>query len=129
MSSHKQTCSESNPCLRDNNRLQKDGLQSSESNDLSRHDGFSMRVVMHGQHIMWRPHSIPHSIACDNHDIISACHDGCNPVCKCHNIGCCLMCHPVPSAAPRYLPINHKNLCVGPLGDCGASARVGRPVV
>eukprot|EP00973_Karenia_brevis_P086327 11971660-Karenia_brevis.AAC.1 len=39
------------------------------------------------------------------------------------------MCHPVPSATLHYFPLKPENSSVGTLGDCGVSAREGRPEV
>eukprot|EP00973_Karenia_brevis_P041365 5724325-Karenia_brevis.AAC.1 len=40
----------------------------------------------------------------------------------------CVTRHPVPSAVLRHPTLQHKKSCDGPLGDCGANARIGRPV-
>eukprot|EP00973_Karenia_brevis_P038268 5276024-Karenia_brevis.AAC.1 len=53
-------------------------------------------------------------------------HSMCDPYHQCESNAALLMCYPVPSAALLYSK-NLKKKSDGTLGDCGASAREGRP--
>eukprot|EP00973_Karenia_brevis_P093460 12417405-Karenia_brevis.AAC.1 len=110
-----------------NNCLQLQDSHDSEATRPCKQRGSTTRGIMH-MFCCFEYNHVFSCWSCDNQRLTQGCyfmrfHDLIDP-----GTNCCISCHPVPSAVLRQSTLNHKNLCVGPLGDCGDSARVGRPV-